>query len=197
MSNKLIVGGVALAVLVSVVAYFGQPDVDSVNERVSALETMVNGVKVLAEKLGAVSSLDNSENCRSFDGMRHCSDTVQFESGTSSTTACFVDFAATSTIRFASGTVTIATGTALAFEWGRGANGTTTRFGSYVLGAGLQGTMFASTTPNALTTGQGNGVVDDPIVFGPGTRLNLKWGGAALGGALGGVCKVEYVQNVN
>ena len=186
--NKVLVGGVAVAVLLSVVAYFGQPDVNSVSERVSALETMVNGVKVLAEKLGAIPGTEVSENCFTVGGVRKCYYSSNFASPAATTTACSFNPGATSTLVRAAATITTATGTALQFEWGKATDSTsattTNLSGVFSLDANTQGTLVASTT-NSI------GTVD---VFRPNDYLNLKWGGAALGDKIRGRCVSEFLM---
>ena len=187
--NKVLVGGVVLAVLLSVVAYFSQPDVNSVGERVSTLEKVVNGFQSM---LGATPGTDFTENCISVGGVRQCSYSQNFASGAATTTACSIRTpAATSTLQFASGNLTTATGTALLWEWARSDNSnaaTGTLLATVSVGADAKATILASTTFQSTQ-------VDPTVVFPPSSYLNLKWGGAALGNQIQGRCKASFIEN--
>lgn len=108
-----------------------------------------------------------------------------------STTLCSYKVTATSSLLYASATVTTASTTATYYEWAKalGPAATTTSLGKFALGSGAQGTMIASSTGNQSG-------VDSNVVFAPNTYLNLKVGGAAGDtNVLVGTCKAMFIVN--
>lgn len=144
-----------------------------------------------------------------FGGLRHWYFTGNFNQG--STTLCsFQSPLSTSTLIYASATITTGTTTALVFDIAKAStpSATTTLFGSYSVSASTLGTIVASTTPQGLQTFG----LDPTIVFAASVAsssanlgntyqgaqfLNFKEGGAnGTTNVLTGSCKAEFIQNI-
>lgn len=156
MKNTLIAAGVALVVALAIVS------------------TVKPIQKVANQSLGAVTGPDSYFPCESHNGLTTCSDRKVFNTG-STTLASFLSPSATSTLRFAAGSITTATSTATAFEWGRSTfpDATTTSLGYYTLGASVKAMVLASTSPNVNGFAQ---TADYAYVIPPNTYVNLKYG---------------------
>ena len=118
-----------------------------------------------------------------------------------STTICsFKSPAATSTLAFGSVKISTATSTAIVLEMGKSTSyaATTTRISYVALGSGAQVTLnafVASTTGTYGSLGQYHTADETDLIFAPNTYFNVKYGASAVGPALGGSCKAEFVVN--
>ena len=115
-----------------------------------------------------------------------------------STTLCsFKSPNATSTLEFASMSLTTGTTTTIQLEIGKSyyLDATTTSLGTVTLAASQKATIIASTTQTS--SGVGNGILADPVtVFSPSSYLNFKYGGAqGTTNVLVGTCKAEFIVN--
>ena len=179
--NKNIIGIVALVIAVVAlgITYFA-PTTTQVRE--------------VIKELGATPGKEVTDNDFSIGGVRTWNYSKKFASGAATTTACSfrTPVNSTTTLVRAVGQINTATDTALVFEWGKENNsnaGTTTSLGLGVAGAGGTVTITASTSLALI-----DNPVDDTLIFAPGAYINLKWGGAALGPALAGVCKAQFME---
>lgn len=177
MKNTLIAAGVALVVALTIVS------------------TVKPVQKVANQSLGAVTGPDSYFPCESHNGLTTCSDRKVFNTG-STTLASFLSPSATSTLRFAAGSITTATSTATQFEWGRSSlpDATSTSLGFYNLAASIKAVVTASSTP---TSGLAAPTVDAAYVIPPNTYVNLKYGNSLCTAgltcsAIGGYAVVEF-----
>lgn len=200
--TNIIVGIVATVGLVLGIANFGKP----INVAVSPTPVQVNVPEQKAPvvnvpativnvpksesspSLGSVVSADLYSDYFNINGVKKYYFSSRFNNA--STTLCsFKTPGATTTLEWASLQINTATSTAIIVDIGKGAiyNATTTLFGtSYIVGAGEQATIVASTSPaaGAKTT------------IAPSQWINFKFGGSiGTTNALAGSCKATLEVN--
>lgn len=187
--NNLMWVGVGLAIILGVIGTFKHQTI------VQPIQTQFGGT-----------SPDISSPYVDFGGVRHWYATASLNQA--STTVCSLPAPlATSTLVFASVSITTSTTTNTVWDFGKsqGTAATTTVLSSTALTGGLMGTIVASTT----TAGSGP---DSPVVFGAAVAstssnlgniyvkqnyLNVIYGGTQ--GALNvftGSCKAEWIQSI-
>jgi len=173
MKDKLIIGGLIFAL---VLGGFGLLNGDT--------ETIV---RETVKELGAFPGPDIMSDYLIFNGLEK----RYFSSGLNqaSTTVCsFLTPAATTTLMYASLTLTTGSTTDMFFEIGKGAemDATTTSLGAAQL-TGQSLTLVASST---------QGLAGDKDIFGPSEYLNFKYGNATDDGitnVLVGTCLAEFI----
>lgn len=174
--TKLNIGTLAVAVVALVAALFG------------GKPSIVN------QTLGSVSGPDAFFPCESHNGLTTCTER-QFFRTSSTTLASFRSPSATSTLRYAAGSITTATTSATQFEWGRATvpDATTTTLGIYNLAASVKAMVLASTTATFATAAQ---TIDQSFIIPPNTYVNFKFGGQCTTGqtcsSIGGYAIVEF-----
>jgi hypothetical protein len=157
--NKIIIGGVALALVLSIAALTNKPT-----------ETVVE--RIVEKQVGATPGTDVTGNTTSVGGVR----TWQYAFPTKTATSSSVTNATFCSIRSPAATTTLVAATlrgknvtgANAFEIGLATNqyATTTRLGIKAAGSGLPFEIVASTT-EAITGHSGNVII-------PNTYINFK-----------------------
>ena len=197
--NYYVIGGIALFALIAVFS-------TGVKAETSLIQSFIDKAgdtfgRLWFDKVsetvdvGELESFGRSNfitDCYSNNGVEYC----YYNTGMNkaSTTVCSIKSpSATSTLMFASLTLTTGTSTTPMFEIGKSYqyDATTTSFGTWTLAASQLGTMVASTTYSGMGS-----VVDPQTVFSPNTYLNFKYGGV-LGttNVFVGKCKAEFIKN--
>lgn len=195
MNKNLLVGiGITLAIVLGLTGIFKKNTVEMYNSKSPVPVFLGGGLAPYAD----------------FGGVRHWYAHTDTLNQASTTVCSFKAPVATSTLIFASITLTTGTTTAITVDIAKSnsPSATTTRFASIVLGAGAKGTILASTTSQDLIN-----IVDPPIVFAAALAtsttstgipsaeyrleqfLNFKIGGG--NGALNvltGSCNAEWIQ---
>ena len=138
--------------------------------------------------LGAISGSDFPGPSMSLAGLYTYGSKIRMNATASTTCSFRSPTEGSSTLQFASYKISSTTSNALLVEIGKGSLDATTTLigGSNAIGANLQGTIIASSSPTIEP--------DDTRVFAPGQWLNFKTGGAAAGG-IGGTCTAEFQVN--
>lgn len=163
--------------------------------------------RIVERQIGSVSSPDIQSDYLTVNGLRTESRSLAFGVGT--TTPCVVraPIDATSTLAYASLSITNASSTATTWAVGKDiattyANGeaaTTTVLTQFpALASGAFGTMVASTSPSNTVAAAGGGApgIDTRVTFAPGEYLVWSVAGLTHTGLsateMGGICKAEF-----
>lgn len=182
--NKLLVAGVALALVLGGISLSRPPVVERVVDQ--------------APVVGALTGPDIQSPYLRVGGVMH--EYRQKSLATGTTTPCIVQSpTATSTLVHAA--LRIGTATSSATTWTvakntSGGSATTTKLGVFSVSSGAVGTLVASTT--LPSTGLTSLLADDLLVFSPSTYL--VWGVAGViynaQGTIdfGGVCQAEFIS---